>query len=239
MRDQIKSLQSTDQTEVKTETKKVKAPEFDLLSESDFKTLAEDNPAEALIYTQKYNEFQTALSTFNSEQQTLKDSQKQSEVDNAQVEVILSEATTAMEKVIPGLFDEDGKIQAELIEYADSVGFTTDMFYLTNPATQIILPGQSEPLLLGDQAASILQVLVNTRKNTAPPVDKAELEAEIRKTIEVELLAKFKSEGIESFKSLSQIPKTETETEFGDKILTDTQFNKLSDIEQEAYLSGA
>ena len=66
-----------------------------------------------------------------------------------------------------------------------------------------------------------------------------EVESELRKSIEAEFLAKFKKSPDENaFRSLTDVPSTET-AEFGDKVLSMVDFDKLNPKEQEAYLAGA
>jgi len=155
-----------------------------------------------------------------------------------------------MEEFVPGLFDEGSKASEELAAFANDLGFTDDMYYLTNPQTQIILPGETEPLLLGEQAASIIQTLatartrINDLKETTVDKDKLreeitkEVEANLRKTIEGELLAKFKTGSDESaFRSLTSVPSSET-PEFAGKVLTEAELARLPETEQELYLAG-
>ncbi len=211
--------------------------DFKVLSDDDFKDLAEDDAAEALVYMQKLNVFQ--------ENQRVNEAHRVTEQQNVDItNDIMSNAQQAMEKAVPGIFDEDSEAQSELVTFAEDLGFNDDMFYLTNPATKIILPGETEALLLGDQAADILSVLTTARtkiSEATTKVDEKAIEARIRKEVEAELVAKFKSKD-SSFRSLSDVPKTNDLTDsmgdYSGKVLSDTQFAKLSSVEQEKYLSG-
>ena len=105
------------------------------------------------------------------------------------------------------------------------------MFYLTNPATKIILPGETEPLLLGEQAAHMIKFLA-TVKGLKPDTDS------IRQQLESEILAKLKKPG--SYVPLDAIPSAkDSQPVIPGKILSDAEYAKLSPAEQEAYLSGA
>ncbi len=236
LKEQIQILTTSDHAP-KQEDKKLEptAAAFNILSEEEFTTLAEDNPVEAMKYNMQLMQHQNAV----NEQ---KDEARQAENNSELMTQIVNESLSAMEEVLPDIFNENSDVQSDLVKYAESVGFTDDMFYLTNPQTQIILPGETEPLLLGDQAVSILKVLTTSRanmKDAKTEVDVKAIEAKIRKDVEAELVAKFKSSGADAFKSVKQIPKTDEQAEFGDKVLTDAQFAKLSDKDQEAYLAGA
>ena len=109
----------------------------------------------------------------------------------------------------------------------------------------MILPGESEPLFLGDQAASVLKVLVSAKDQLGKKVAKMEpedlkkLEKKIRTEVETELLKKFKTDKDATFKSLQQLSKSKDKQDFGTEVLSDGQFSKLSDEEQERYLSGS
>jgi len=238
---QIKS--GTVKVEDKETQKVIEVPEFEILSNADFKMLSEDSPAEAMQYMH-------ALEAHNALVTKADEATKQAATEQAEAESnveltnqIISEATTLMEEAVPGIFDKESTVQAELVEFADSIGFSDDMFYLTNPETKIILPGSTEALLLGDQAASILKTLATAKSKISEAktsVDEKTIEARIRKEVEAELVAKFKSDKEGTFKSLSEATKTKGETNLGSTsdVLSDTEYNKLSEKEQEAYLSG-
>lgn len=240
VQDQMDALQ----TQILTPKKEVeKAPDdFKELSESEYATLVDDSPAEALLYMRNLNKYQQTQ--YAKERETFEsDRMKEQEA------VIMADATGQMEKLAPGIFDKDSTVHDDLVEFADTLGFSEDLFYLTHPGTQVILPGEAEPLFLGDQAASILGVLLNAKtqlgekKTTVDPVVDAdklkELEASIRATVEKELLEKFKTDKDATFRSLQQISKSKDTHDFGTDILSSAQFNKLTEADQEKYLSGA
>ena len=213
---------------------------FEELSAKEYAALVEDSPANALIYMQKLNQFQ------NDRHLQERETDKTAQAKVAETQ-IMTEATQAMEKLAPGIFDKESEIHDQLVEFADTLGFSEDMFYLTNPGTQIILPGETEPLYLGDQAASMLGVLVSAQKQQGETAKKAEVSDDERKTltktiraeVEKELMAKFKTDKEGTFKSLQQLSKANDRKDFGTSVLTDVEFAKLTDAEQEQYLSGA
>lgn len=219
--------------ETKAAPPEVQAPEvpkefadFQTLTDAEFQELAVESPAEALVYMKQ-------LGAYQEYQRTLADNEKQQQATEEYLAQVYQAANAEMEKTVPGIFDADSPVAKEFQEYAVGLGFTEDMFYLTNPATRIILPGESEPLLLGEQAAQIVKLLANAKSQAPKQVDEAKLRAEIEK----EMLTKIKSGS--AFKSLSDVPATsEARPEFGDKVLTQAQFEKLSEKEQELYLAG-
>jgi len=227
MQEQLKAA-STPKSEVKDV-----GPEFEVLSDEDFEDLAEDNPAQAAIYLRQ-------LSAYESQQRAKADEERRQAEFAQAYDNIIDTSVAEIEKIAPGIFDEDSTVQKELMEFADTLGFSEDLYYLTNPSTKIILPGETEPLLLGEQAATILGVLVNAKTKTKAP-DTSKLEAKLREEITAEVMKKFKNSS-ESYRGLNQVPKAQGGTpepaSFADKVLTTEQLLKLSPAEYEAYLAG-
>lgn len=206
--------------------------DFVELSDSEFSELAADSPADALLYMKKLGAFQK----YEIDKAASEAAQADAEVYIGQV---YSSANAEMEKAVPGIFTDE-TVAEEFRAFAEASGFTDDMFYLTNPATRIILPGESEPLLLGEQAAQIVKVLAHFKQASvakADVVNTDQLKADLRKEIEAEVIAKLKTG--ETFKSLSSVPAPQDpRPEFGNKALSEKEFAKLSPAEQELYLSG-
>jgi hypothetical protein len=215
---------------------------FEVLSKADYAALVAEDPAEALIYMQDLNVFQQQERAKSDQEKT--DAQLQREADEAEEETqyILNEAAAEMEKVVPGIFDEESTVHDELVNFAGDLGFTDDMFYLTNPSTKFILPGSTEPMLLGDQAASILKVLATSKSKigeATKAVDETAIETRVRAEVTKELLAKFKKQTGSEFKSITQVPKAEGGKDFdGSTILSEAQLEKLSAKDYESYLAG-
>ncbi len=236
LKEQIQTLQTQMHTlQVKSEEKPVEvADDFEVLTDDQFEDLADDNPAQAAIYLRK-------LAAHETNQRDAADEVKHQAAFEEAYDNIIDTSVAEIEKVAPGIFDEDSKVQTELMDFAEDLGFTEDLYYLTNPSTKIILPGESEPLLLGEQAASILGMLVNAKSKTAAP-DTSALEAKLRTDITAELMKKFKTPDTEEYRGLNQVPKVDGETpelsSLTGKVLTTDQLLKLSDADQEAYLAG-
>lgn len=208
-------------------------PDFKVLSKTEFLELSEESPREALVYMQELQEHKDALRAIQ-EQETLNARRAQ------EVEGLFEEAVEQMSAAVPGLFDENSTAQQELATFAEDIGFSKDLFYLTNPETQIILPGEKTPLYLGSQAASIIKMLATVRNKVgATPVDtiRKSIEAELRPKIEAEVLSKIKSGTKKPFVSLTDIP-TSASTAPLKGVLTEAEYARLSPSEQKAYLSG-
>lgn len=200
--------------------------DFKVLTKAEFQELSEESPREAITYMMELQEYKEA--------QRIKQAQEAEKIQRErEVELLLTEAAKQMTEAVPDLFAEDSTAQKELGEFAETIGFTRDMFYLTNPETQIILPGETTPVYLGTQAASIIKMLAGL-KNKKPDVDIDKL----RKEIETEVLTKIKAGKSKTFTSLGDIPTSKSETPVSKGVLTEAQFAKLSAKEQEAYLSG-
>lgn len=214
-------------------------PDFKVLTKDEFAELSEESPRDALLYTQELMEYKEA-------QRIAADAARQAEqqkaVIAAEVEQLFEEATGLMQEAVPGIFDEDSTVQQELSEFADAIGFTKDLRYLTNPETQVILPGETKPLYLGRQAASILKMLADLKTKGVPNADtanRAAVEAELRPKIEAEILSKIKSSGKKGYKALSDIPTSESSIPSNKSILSEEEVAKLNPKALQAYLSGA
>lgn len=229
VQNQVQSLQS------KPTEKEAEVPDtFEVLTDDEFEFLAEDDPTQAAIYLRNLN-------VHESLQRDAEQSERQREEFNRDYEAIIGTSVEAIEKVVPGIYDEGSEAGQELMDYGESIGFTDEMYYLTDPTTKIILAGESEPLLLGEQAAEILGMLV-TAKSKSVPQDSTELEAKLRTEITAELMQKFKTPDSEEFRGLNQVPKSDSETpepsSYTGKVLTTDQLLMLTDKELDAYLAG-
>lgn len=209
--------------------------DFKVLSDTEFATLATENPSEALQYTYRLQRFE-------------KQAQNAAAAERLQTETaetlqnIYADTRKAMEEVAPGIFDENSNVMPELRDFAESIGFDEGLFYLTDPSTKIILPGETEPVVLGTQAADIIKLLVNIRstvnaaKQTAQ-VDRETLTAEIEQSI----LAKIKPTS-GGFKPISALP---SDTALPDQanlgasmVVSEVEFASWPKEKQDRYLAG-
>ena len=225
--------------------------DFKVLSDNDYANLVDDDPKDALMYMKNLGIHQEEKRQAAADEQQKSWDARELAANQKETQKIFDATSEKMEELVPGIFDKESPAAKELSDFALELGFTDDMYYLTNPETRIILPGETEPLLLGEQAASIVQTLTTARtklnESKEKAVDEVKLREDIKKEVEIELresigaefLAKFKkSSSEEEFRSLDSVPSTET-AEFGDKVLSMNELNKLSEKEQEAYLAGA
>ena len=240
----INSQKSTSETTKTSEEIPGLPKDFKVLSKDDFKELSEDNPVEASEYL--YN-----LNLYQEHQRTLNASKAEQERTLAQNKAVMDTVADAvskqMEQIVPGIFDEDSESLTELLTFADEIGFMDDMYYLTNPLTQVILPGESEPMLLGDQAADMLKLLVSAKDLKSKIVDekavedrlRGDLTKEITEKVTAELIAKFKTDS-RSFRSLSETDTTgdQGQDSLSGKVLSPEEVAKLSEADYQAYLTG-
>jgi len=212
-----------------------KFADFKELSDDEFTALAAEDAPEALAYMK-------TLADYRDYTRAQQQEQVQAEALAARAEQIFADTHAAMESAVPGLLVADSPVASEFKNFAVDLGFTDDMFYLTDPSTKIILPGDSEPLLLGEQAAQVIRMLANAQKRikaTQPTLSREAIEAELRTKIEAEVMAKLKTSSTPAFRSLSDVPDSEgTRPEFASATLTEAQYEKLTDKEKELYLAG-
>ena len=256
LQDQVTKLLSG-KAEPKAEPKKeeIKLPEeVKELSAEEFKDLAEESPAEALLYTQKLMAYQSAVHRKAIADINAANEEKEAKDYESYVTGLLASANDAMEKIVPGIFDKDSEGQTQIVDFAAEIGFKEDLFFLTNPQTMVIAPGEDEPRYLGMQAADILNTLAKAQKLKTKSADNVDVdklvedklkekETALRATITAELTAKFKNANPKSsFKSLDDIPDADNDRpEFKDTVLSETQLAKLAEKDPkayEAYLAG-
>jgi len=219
--------------------------DFKVLSDTELEELMDEDPSAGLKYTKsltKFNDFTKRLQEQKTQELI---AERENEQVSTRLQSIYDTAASQMEEAVPGIFDND-EVQQEFQEFAKSIGFTDDMFYLTNPETRVIFPGETEALVLGEQAASIIKMLANAKKLTSvsktSEADIAkltkEIEAKLRIDIEKELIKKFKGDKKEKFTSISDVSTSEEDNKYAGRVLTDREFSKLSEAEQAEYLKG-
>lgn len=237
LKDRIKALEAK-VLEPESKPEPTKAPEvipevradFKVLTTAEFRELSDESPRDALVYMAELRDYEKAQQVKQA-LATQKVAREQ-EVDN-----LFRESVKLMEAAVPSIFEEGSTAQQELAEFAETVGFTKDMFYLTNPETQVILPGEIEPVYLGTQAASFIKMLADLKGKVPAGTKSAVDETALRKSIEAEVLKKIKAGG-KSFKSLGDVPTSDSETPAPKGVLSEAQYMKLTPAQQKAYLSG-
>ena len=209
--------------------------DFKILNAQELKELVKEDPTEGIIYMNMRQAYSDA-------KREVEDRARSAEVkENQERTTIFQEANALMEEAVPGIFDKNSKVSEELVTFANDVGFTSDMFYLTNPETQVILPGSKEPVYLGTQAATMIKTLAKAREKANSAVNEVALREQIRKEELVKIFTKLKKSNKTSFRSIASLTDTEKDTsstKFGDKVLSAREVEKLSEADKIMYLQG-
>jgi hypothetical protein len=133
---------------------------FKVLSDKEFDELAEEDPAEALKY-------QHGLRKHERDQHSKEAKQRATQQQYYQDRVMIRQSIDRMEKTVPGLHEEGNPINDQLTQFAIDNGF--DPRYLqamTTPGTLILPPGAKNAVLLGDGAASLVEMIYKLHSNT-------------------------------------------------------------------------
>lgn len=145
LRQEIDALKTTSQ-EDDPEALKV-------LSDQEFDELAEDDPAEAVKY-------QRNLGKHLREQDAVVAKNKVQEDQYYEDQAVISQSTDRMEKIAPGIHDENSPVNRELGEFATAHGFDPDyLAAMTSPGTLILPEGGKHAVLLGDGAAGLVGMI--------------------------------------------------------------------------------
>ena len=223
--------------------------DFSILSKAKLAEKFEDDPVGAAEYTEKLSKYYDFKN--REAQQKLNDeaASKNREAYETALKQEYEAAANEMEKVLPGLFDEGSTAQEEIAEFAKSIGFEESLFFLTDPSTHVIPADSDTPVPLGTMAADVLKSLVNARTKIAEskPVDTKALEAKIRTKVEKEIRAELEKEVLSKVKvkskgsgytSLDDIPTSDVDNTTSGKVLSESEFIRLSPAAQEEYLKG-
>lgn len=164
--------------------------DFKILSRDDFKALQEDDPIAAQDYLYNLNEYRS----YQEEQKAAETAKQQSEQTQ---KAIIETAQEDMREAAPDLFLEDGTISGEredeLIAFAEENGLDGySLAVLTDPKTEITIPGDPNRYLLGSAAAGLLKMVVNTQKTLAS-IDPNALKATAKKEAESEVTREITS----------------------------------------------
>ena len=237
-----------------TELEKSKAPkvddkeaekwkDFKPLTDKEFETLNDEDPDEATKYLYKYNRWRDYQADVNKRQQT------ENESKNAE-RAIINKGYDAIEEILPGASEGKNDMANTLAEFAEKNGLSTGALeILADPRTKVTTAdGQS--FIIGVAAAQLVKLLKSTHEAVSNVPDpeklKTEIEAELRPKIEAEIqeqvIKKIQNDPTgASFRSLDTVTggdrKEAKPVHTG--ILTEADYAKMSESEQEAFLSGA
>ena len=210
--------------------------DFKILSDAEFQDLLDEDPSEAILYDRRLRVHETTLS---SQAEALRTDQ-----------VIIDQSTKAMLEAVPHIYDSDSTINEDLARFAVEQGFNEQFLpALTDPRTKIIIPGSTEPVLLGEAAVGQVKMLHNLFQHTSNDEDRAAIDDEIKAAVvkdrkettdrvTKQIMAKFKAAPSNDYQSLGDVPGSETEPFDVTKRLTSAQVDKLPAHERRAYLGG-
>lgn len=225
-------------TPVKIEAGTDEFADFKVLSDEEFDELAEEDPTEAAKYMRRHARYERAQEQKARAVQETERAQKQHQE-------AISATIQRVSKSVPGIYDEDEKVANGLADFAIENGFEPEFLQLmTNPSTEIIVPGSPHPIPLADGAACLIELLHKVREATAKPSDdvaalEAKIETRLRKEITDEVLSKFKGKKpSETRRSISQIPGGEQPPKKLPEDMTEADLARLSPDEQKQWLGG-
>ena len=245
-----KPLSAKEPERLVSESEEAKFSTFRKLTKAEFTAKYDDDIEAGQEYLEQLQEFVDYTSRASEQKRLDEEAERQAEADYRTLQSTYERASAGMEALLPGLFDEDSTVQDELAEFASSIGFEEDLFYLTSPETRVILPGETEPVLLGEQAVDIMRVLVKAREqikdgsvwkekmNAAVKAAEKATEKRLRKQIEKELLSKFKDKAKDKFTSLDDISDASGEDYLDGRILSEAEMLKMPAEQYEKYLKG-
>jgi hypothetical protein len=237
MRQEVASLKAAMPKEEKPDGSKWK--DFKVLSAEDFQELADENPIDAIKYQQELREYEKY-------QDQLKAAEEEEERQVNEDRKMVERTVERISESVPGIYDENSEIRETLTTFAGEHGLgKSTLGMITDPATLILPPGAEQPVLLGDNAAELVEMIhkVHGLTKDGPTREslKAEIEKELRATIEKETLEKFKAGSLgEEFKDIGELPSGEPVDEgiFGKTDFTEEEWARLPADRRRALLGG-
>jgi len=125
---------------------------FKRLNSEELRDLMADDAEAAVQYAERLAEF----NTFEKDQEAkVKAAEEQAE----QTEIMVNTAFERIESAAPGIYT-DAAVANKLADFAESIGFSENMFALTNPRNTISVDG-GQPVPLGEMAAGLVELLSN------------------------------------------------------------------------------
>lgn len=222
-----------------TETEVSKFKDFKVLSKDEAAALMEDNATAGLEYVEKLSEYMDYSSRL-AKQQVLDASAKAKEAqEEAEAAKIRESVYTEFERLIPNIMAEDRTVSNDWADFAESKGFSEDLFPLLSPDT-IISPAGKEPFKVGKNAVGLLKMIMELRK--VPSKD--DLKKQIRTELTTELKAELGNKAVADIKSkkaakpqMQDIPDAAKGTPKS-VVLSDKAYEKLSEQDKQRYLMG-
>jgi hypothetical protein len=222
-----------------TETEVSKFKDFKVLSKAEAAALMEDNATAGLEYVEKLSEYMDYSSRL-AKQQVLDASEKAKEAqEEAEAAKVRESVYTEFERLIPNIMAEDRTVSNDWADFAESKGFSEDLFPLLSPDT-IISPAGKEPFRVGKNAVGLLKMIMELRK--APSKD--DLKKQIRTELTKELKAELGNKAVADIKSKKAVKPQMQDIPDAAKstpklvVLSDKAYEKLSEQDKQRYLMG-
>lgn len=218
--------------------------DFKQLSREEFRALQEDDPTGAQDYLFDLDEYRI----YQTEKRAEEDQKKQAieaekRIEQARKEIV-STAVEDMKAAAPVLFGEDPKAAKEMDEalkvFAEEHGMDrASLAILTDPETEIIIPGDSNRYVLGSAAAGLLKMVINAHKTLSsidPDVIKAAAEKEVEGKVTRAIASKLKDGG--DIRSLGDAASSGVEKLDMTKPVSERDWAKLTPEERKRRLGG-
>lgn len=225
-----------------TEAEVSKFKDFKVLSKAEAAALMEDNLIAGQEYIEKlsdYMDFSSRLAKQQALDAAVKSKEAQEEAEMAKV---VNDVCAECERLIPGIFADDRVVACDWGDFAESKGFSEELFPLLSPTT-LISPVGKEPFRVGKNAVGLLKMIMELRK--APSTDA--LKKQIRAELTAELKAELGDKAVADIKSKkAKTPAKPQMHEIPDAakgtpklvVLSDAAYEKLSEQDKQRYLMG-
>jgi hypothetical protein len=222
-----------------TETEVSEFKDFKVLSKAEAAALMEDNVTAGLEYMEKLSEYMDYSSRL-AKQQVIDASAKAKEAqEETEAAKVRESVYTEFERLIPNIMAEDRTVSNDWADFAESKGFSEDLFPLLSPDT-IISPAGKESFKVGKNAVGLLKMIMELRK--VPSKD--DLKKQIRTELTTELKAELGNKAVADIKSkkaakpqMQDIPDAAKSTPKL-VVLSDKAYEKLSEPDKQRYLMG-
>lgn len=199
--------------------------EFKVLSEAELEELVEDDPMEAVKYTARLNDHYRR--------------QDQIKIQENQRESIISESMGKISDAVPGIYDQGSEVGLKLTEYGIDQGFDVNtLAALSNPGTQIIVPGEDSPRLVGDGAVALVKILNSGFAGGDDSALRAQIEKEVIERVTKEITQKMKATS--GAPTLGDLPASSKENSISSawKPMSETELRGLTPDQRERYRKG-
>lgn len=231
--------------------------DFKVLSDAELEELSEDSPMDAVKYVNR-------LAKYNDHKRQADENKAKEEAARVENEVLINTAFEQISHEVPGIYDQGSTVAADLADFAESIGFSEDMFVLTNPRNTITIDG-GQTMPLGSIAANLVSVLHSLNQAVSEQFDgetetkttsakgngmnkqaeksvdeiKEELRKELLGEFEKSVVNKLKGQDSTGVKTLSDVQNSGNEDFSAEmEVKSMEQWEKLTPEQQQQMLSG-